>query len=154
MRFFRLPTVCAPGLLAVVLSLLLAGPLFAADYVTVRSDAVNVRTGPGTDHQVAMELFAGYPLQVLERQGEWLRIVDFEKDSGWIHTSLVETNNTVIVNASTSVNMRAEPSTSSAVVATVERGVVLTRMESQGEWAKLRHSSGLIGWIHRSLLWP
>jgi SH3-like domain-containing protein len=153
MRYVRIPTAFVALACVVVLSLI-ALPLVAAEYVSVTNDNVNVRTGPGTDHQIAMELFAGYPLEVTGKQGDWLKIVDFEKDAGWIHNSLVESGSTVIVNATTSANMRAEPSTTSPVIATVERGVVMSRLESQGEWLKLSHSSGLTGWIHKSLLWP
>jgi SH3-like domain-containing protein len=130
------------------------GQVSAADYVSVKGDNVNVRSGPGTNYQVTLELFSGYPLKITTRQGDWLKVVDFENDSGWIHKSLVETGNTVIVNGTKSVNMRAEPSTKSSVIATVDRGVVMTKLESQGKWFKLKHSSGLIGWIYKPLLWP
>ncbi len=136
------------------LSLFIVSGAFCAEYVSVKGDNVNVRTGAGTNYEVSMELFQGYPLKVVSTQGEWLKIVDFENDSGWIHQSLVTEGNTVIVNGNKSVNMRAEPSTSSAIIATVDRGVVLTRLETQGKWLKLKHSTGLIGWIYQPLLWP
>lgn len=126
----------------------------AASYVSVNGDNINVRTGPGTDNQVSMELFEGYPLQVIGSNGDWLQVVDYEQDKGWIHKSLVVDGNTVIVNGTKSVNMRAEPSTASSIIANVDRGVVLTKLESQGKWLKLKHSSGLIGWIYKPLLWP
>lgn len=126
----------------------------AAEYVSVKGDNVNVRTGAGTNYEVSMELFKGYPLKVVSTQGEWLKIVDFENDSGWIHQSLVTDENTAIVNGNKNVNMRSEASTSSSVVATVDRGVVMTKLETKGKWVKLKHSSGLIGWIYKPLLWP
>ena len=135
-------------------AILLVSQAYAADYVSIKGDNVNVRTGAGTDYEVSMELFDGYPLKVIETQGDWLKIVDFENDSGWIHKSLVTDGNTVIVNGSKNVNMRAEASTNSTVIATVDRGVVLTKLETQGKWQKLKHSSGLIGWIYSPLLWP
>ncbi len=134
--------------------LFIGAPVLAADYVSVIGDNVNVRSGPGTNYQVAMELFSGYPLKVATTQGDWLKVVDFENDSGWIHNSLVEPGNTVIVNGENSVNMRAEPNTTSSIIATVDRGVVMTKLESQGKWLKLKHASGLIGWIYKPLLWP
>ncbi|RZW19285.1 MAG: hypothetical protein EX260_07845 [Desulfobulbaceae bacterium] len=67
---------------------------------------------------------------------------------------MVSDGNTVIVNGNKNVNMRAEPSTNSKIIATVDRGVVLTKLETQGKWLKLKHSTGLIGWIYKPLLWP
>ena len=137
-----------------VLGIIFFSEAFSADYVSVKGDNVNVRTGAGTNYEVSMELFAGYPLKVMSTQGEWLKIVDFENDSGWIHKSLVNDGNTVIVNGNKSVNMRAEASTDSNIIATVDRGVVLTKLETKGKWLKLKHSTGLIGWIYKPLLWP
>ena len=134
--------------------LLSASFVTAAEFVSVKGDSVNVRTGPSTENQVSMELFAGYPLKVLSSKGNWLKVIDFENDSGWIHNSLVTDGNTVIVNGTKSVNMRSEPTTKSSVIANVDRGVVLTKLESRGKWQKLKHSSGLVGWIYKPLLWP
>lgn len=137
-----------------LLSIFFFSSALGADYVSVKGDNVNVRTGAGTNYEVSMELFKGYPLKVVSTQGDWLKIVDFENDSGWIHRSLVNDGNTVIVNGNKNVNMRAEPSTNSQVVALVDRGVVLTKLETKGKWVKLKHSTGLIGWIYKPLLWP
>ena len=126
----------------------------AAQYVSITGDNINIRSGPGTNYQVTMELFKGYPLKVVATQGDWLKISDFENDTGWVHSSLVENGNSVIINGNKSVNMRAEPTTNAPIIATVDRGVVLTRLESKGKWLKLKHSSGLIGWIYKPLVWP
>ena len=126
----------------------------AAQYVSITGDNINVRSGPGTNYQVVMELFKGFPLKVIATQGDWLKVSDFESDTGWVHSSLVVKGNSVIVNGNKSVNMRAEPSTNAPIIATVDRGVVLTRLESKGKWLKLKHSSGLIGWIYKPLVWP
>lgn len=142
------------GMIAAGILFLSVSTASAATYVSVKGDNINVRTGPGTDNQVSMELFAGYPLQVLSTQGDWLKVTDYEKDNGWIHKSLVVDGNTVIVSGSKSVNMRSEPTTKSSIIANVDRGVVLTKLESRGKWLKLKHSSGLIGWIYKPLLWP
>ena len=139
---------------AFIIFLLISPDVQAANYVSIKGDNINVRTGPGTNYQVSMELFKGYPLKVLATQGDWLKISDFENDTGWVHGSLVEKGNTVIVNGNKSVNMRAEPTTNAAIIATVDRGVVLTRLETKGKWLKLKHSSGPIGWIYKPLLWP
>lgn len=129
-------------------------PSFSAEYVSVVKDGVNVRTGPSTSNPVYMELFKGYPLMVAEKNGEWIKVQDFEKDSGWIHSSLVENGNTVIVSADSRVNMRSGPGTKNAIVANLERGVVLQTIERQDKWVKVKHLSGTEGWIYAPLLWP
>lgn len=138
----------------VAFTLIFSTSALAASYLSVTTDNANVRTGPGTKYPVAMELFKGYPLKVLKQQGEWYKVIDYEKDSGWIHDSIVKNNNSVIVNAKKSINMRSGPSTEDRIVADVERGVVLTRLGVKGKWVNVQHSSGTVGWIYASLLWP
>ena len=135
-------------------ALFYATSTFAANYLSVTTDNANVRTGPGTNYPVAMELFQGYPLKVLKKQGEWYKVSDYEKDTGWIHDSIVKDKDTVIVDAKKSLNMRSGPSKNNPVVADVERGVVLNKISTEGNWTKVRHSSGTIGWIYSPLLWP
>lgn len=147
-------TVMRTAVVAFVLLLTSSTFSFAADYVSVIKDGVNVRTGPGTSNPVYMELFSGYPLKVLERQGDWLKIQDFENDTGWVFSSLVEDGKTVIVNATSKVNMRSGPGTSNPVIANIERGVVLDTIERKGKWVNVRHMSGTQGWIYAPLLWP
>lgn len=141
------------GLVAVVL-VGFSSTLFAAQFITVTKDKVNVRTGPGTNNPVHLQLFDGYPLKVLDKKGSWYKVIDFEKDTGWIESSLTRANDTVIVDAKNYVNMREKPSVNSAVVATVDRGVVLKKIGMQGSWIKVRHSSGVSGWIYGKLVWP
>ena len=126
----------------------------AAEVVSVKKDNVNVRSGPGTEFPVTMELFKGYPLKVLEKKGDWFKINDFENDSGWIFSSLVSSKSTVIVNGKKSINMRSQPNTTASIVAVVDRGVVLTKLSTQEKWVKVKHSQGITGWIYAPLLWP
>lgn len=125
-----------------------------AETVSVIKDGTNIRTGPSTNDQVAMELFQGYPLKVIEKKGDWLKVSDFENDSGWISKKLVGPGNTVIVSSQKAINMRSEPATSGAIIANIERGVVLTKISTKGDWIKVKHIKGTEGWIHKTLLWP
>ncbi|HSO08619.1 MAG TPA: SH3 domain-containing protein [Desulfoprunum sp.] len=133
---------------------MLAAPAMAAEYVSVVKDGVNVRTAPNTDAPILMELFQGYPLLVQGKEGVWLKVTDYENDTGYIHSSLVKKGDTVIVNAKKSANMRSEPNTTAPVVADVERGVVLTKLSAQDKWVKVKHSGGTVGWISQPLVWP
>lgn len=152
--FLRLKKITTRALLTGSLCTLLAGPALSAEYVSVIKDGVNVRTEPSTDAPVLMELFQGYPLMVQSKDGDWLKVTDYENDTGYIHSSLVIKGNTVIVNAKKSANMRSEPNPTAPVVADVERGVVLTKLSVQDKWVKVKHSGGSVGWIIQSLVWP
>ena len=134
-----------------VLSLSAAGQ--AAEYVSVKKDGVNIRSGPSTDDKVIWQVFESYPLEVIKRDGKWLNVVDFEGDKGWIYETLVSSKKTVIVNVDTG-NMRAGASTEDPIIATVKKGVVFEPLEKQGDWLKVRYKNEITGWMHDSLLWP
>lgn len=126
----------------------------AGSIVSIKGDNVNIRTGPSKNKPVYMELTKGYPLKIVKRQGDWVKVVDYENDSGWVHSSLVEKGYTVIVNSKNKINMRSGPSTKTRVVAEVYRGVVLTKVSEKGKWVKVKHDNGIVGWIYKPLLWP
>ena len=143
-------------LLAVMLILLaatmLASVVAAAEFVSVSKDGVNLRSGPTTDSAVLFELPAGYPLQVLERKGDWLNVSDYENDKGWIYASLTSSTPYVIVKVNRG-NVRSGPGTDYDQVGKVVRDVILQKVEQKGDWLKIHHPQ-LTGWIHKNLVWP
>ncbi|MFN2365986.1 MAG: SH3 domain-containing protein [Desulfurivibrionaceae bacterium] len=141
--------------LAVCLFLIFTGSALAAEYVSIKNNGVNVRSGPSTKDQVRWEVFKDFPLQVLERQGDWAHCLDFEGDKGWIYGSLLSDKKTVIVKKN-KVNLRDAPSTgdNAQVVAQVKYGVVFDVLAKDGEWLKVSHKDGTNGWIHRDMVWP
>ena len=138
-----------------ILSLIsVPAPLYASQFVTVTKDNVNVRTGPSANTAVRLQVFKGYPLKVLSKKGGWYKVSDFEHDQGWIADFLTKSNDTVIVDVKNYAYIRAQPNAKSDAVATVDRGVVLTKTGIQGDWIQVRHSSGISGWIFGKLVWP
>ena len=134
-----------------ILSIPVAG--FTAEYVSVKKDAVNIRSAPSTKSKVIWQVFESFPLQVIKRDGKWAQVVDFEGDKGWIYETLISSNKTVIVNVETA-NMRTGSSTDDSIVATVKKGVVFEPLQMNGEWMKVRYKNEITGWMHNSLLWP
>lgn len=125
----------------------------ASDYVSVKKDGVNIRSGPDTNKEVLWEVFQGFPLKIVEKQGTWAQVVDFEGDKGWVSTSLLDSAKTLIVKVNTA-NMRSGPGKNYEISATVKYGVIFTQVDKDGEWIKLRHTDGTTGWLHKNLLWP
>ena len=131
----------------------LSAPGNAAEFVSVKKDAVNIRSGPSTKNKVVWQVFENFPLEVIKREGKWANVVDFEGDKGWIYETLISSRKSVIVNVETA-NMRSGPSTDDNVIATVKKGVVFEPLEMKGDWMKVRYKNEIPGWMHNSLLWP
>jgi SH3-like domain-containing protein len=137
-----------------VLSILLfSAPSFGAEYVSVKKDGVNIRSGPDTNKEILWEVFKDFPLQVIKRKGKWAQTKDFEGDTGWIYSPLLKKNKTAIVKVEVA-NMRVGPGKNYELVATVKYGVVFTPTDKEGEWIKVTHEDGTSGWIFKKLIWP
>ncbi len=124
----------------------------AAEMVSIKGSVVNMRSGPGTGSQVLWELEQGYPLQVLQRKGSWLKVKDFENDKGWVARALTGHTPHHIVKSRTA-NIRSGPGTNFHIVGKAERyDLMRTRGARQG-WVHVESSNGIKGWIAKRLLW-
>lgn len=124
----------------------------AAEYVSVNKDAVNLRSGPGTNTEIVYELPLNYPLKVLEKQGDWYKVEDYEQDKGWIYRSLVSTTPYVIVKVPV-CNIRSAPSLDSDKLGTLSKDVILKKVQQQGSWIQVSHPE-VDGWVYSTLVWP
>ena len=124
----------------------------SAKRLSVAVHRANVRSGPGTDHQILWSVGKYYPVDTIKRSGNWYKIRDFEGDIGWIHRSLLNETSAVIVKR-TIVNVRKGPGTNFRVVFQAEKGVSFRLLKRKRNWLNVRHEDGDVGWIHRNLVW-
>jgi SH3-like domain-containing protein len=141
--------------LALIAALLLpmwAHTLQAREMVSVDRAEINMRAGAGTGHATLWALIRGYPLVVTGRKGRWLKVSDFENDTGWVYGPLVGNKPHHVVKAR-AANIRSAPNTRSRIVGRAERGEVLRTVERRDSWVKVQQQGGVRGWVARRLLW-
>ncbi|MCA1765618.1 MAG: SH3 domain-containing protein [Desulfobulbaceae bacterium] len=124
----------------------------AISLVSVDGENVNMRSGPGSNYSVLWELGRGFPLKVLDRKGGWVKVEDFEGDSGWIYGKLVAKNPHLIVKKRR-VNVRSGPGRNYRLVGKANYGVVFKTIKTSDGWVQVKHENGLTGWVRRDLLW-
>jgi SH3-like domain-containing protein len=128
-----------------------------AEMASINGDKVQLRSGPGTQYKAKWQYGDGFPLKIIDKKGQWVKIKDFENDTGWIYKKFITNTGYMIVKANKNkkkkINIRKEPSIESEVVGQAYYGVVFKTLEQNKGWAKVKHESGLTGWINRSLLW-
>lgn len=113
---------------------------------------VNMRSGASTHHSVTWALNKGYPLEVTGRKGKWLKVRDFENDTGWVYRPMVAKTPHVIVKSPVA-NIRSSPTTRSRILDKAEYGQVLRTLEHRSDWVRIQRKNGLKGWISSRLLW-
>lgn len=144
-------------LLATTILLLIVHTSSFAEMKSTSGEEVTLRTGPGERYSVKWEYGNGFPVKIITKKGKWLKVQDFENDRGWLHTSMLNNEPHVIVKVNRGknkkINIRSGPGPKYAVVGQAYYGVVLAKKEEKKGWVKIRHESGLEGWIEKSLLW-
>lgn len=133
--------------------LVMASHAYASKRLTVSVNSAIVRTGPGTKYDIAWEnLDRNYPLEQLNKKGDWYYVRDYENDVGWIHRSNVSSWDSVITKKD-NCNIRSGPGTGNSVVFVVNNGVPFKVLKRKGKWIKIQHADGDSGWIYQTLVW-
>lgn len=141
----------SPALLALVLACS-ATAASAKDMVSVGGSTVNMRDAPGLKSTVLWELGRGYPLQVTQRRGGWLKVKDFEGDAGWVARSLTSKQPHHVVKSKV-LNVRSGPGTQYKVLGKAYYGDLLKTLEKRANWVRVQRDSGEKGWVSRRLVW-
>jgi len=134
-----------------LLIMLLAGAA-SAERLAVSAPVANIRSGPGTSHNVLWKVEKYFPLRVIEKSGDWYHFEDFEGDKGWVHQSLVS-KISAVVTKNDECNIRSGPGTDNKIIFTVEKGIPFKVLNRDGSWVHIEHADGDKGWIHKSLIW-
>jgi SH3-like domain-containing protein len=128
-------------------------------FVSLKSDEVNVRRGPGEGYEVAFKFVKeGLPVEITQEFDTWRKIRDSEGAEGWVYHSLLSGKRTAIVAPwETSGNSgpfpaHTEAQEASAVVAYLAPKVVTAVEECRTGWC-LISGRGFRGWIEQEKLW-
>lgn len=150
---FALPRL-SHALLCAVLGAAVVLPAAAkgSNFVSISGNSVNVRTQPTTRSDTAWELSKGYPLQVEQRRGQWLKVRDFEDSLGWVFAPLTAKTPHRVITAPTA-NLRAGPGRRHRVIGKLEQHEVVRTVGKQGEWAHVAREGGQRGWVAKRLTW-
>ncbi|MBF0549595.1 MAG: SH3 domain-containing protein [Deltaproteobacteria bacterium] len=135
-----------------VVLLILAAPLAYAETLAAKSDQTPVRSGPGENHRTLYLAGQYYPFKLIKQSGEWINVVDFEGETGWVHQAAVDTTKSVIVRINLA-NVRLGPGVDYPVVFTSRRGATYKILGKEGIWLNVLHKDGDIGWISRNMVW-
>jgi SH3-like domain-containing protein len=143
-------------LLPLLLSFFLAGNSIAMT-MSVRTEKLFLMSGPGKNADVKWQYDKGFPLKILSSRGTWVKVEDFEKDSGWVPKDSLSDKPAVVVKANKDtqgkVNIHSGPGLKYKVIGKAFYGVVFEKIGQEDGWIKVHHDSGLTGWIKSTLLW-
>jgi SH3-like domain-containing protein len=121
-------------------------------FVSLRSDDVNLRVGPGQTYPIAWVLQKkDMPVEIVEEFQNWRKVQLWQNTSGWILDRMVTSERHVIIAGAVRTLYR-RPDVGSQSVARTEPGVVAKLLECRGDWCRVT-AAGYQGWIERNEVW-
>ncbi len=131
-----------------------AGPLAQAlEFRSVGAPAAILYDAPsGTANKIAI-VTQYYPLEVISRQGDWLKVRDPSGELSWAEAKALSERRTVMVIAP-SADVREAARENAPVVFRVEKNIALDLAEPPtSSWIKVRHRDGQTGYIRIEQIW-
>lgn len=121
-------------------------------FVSLRSDEVNLRTGPGTNYPVEwVYVRRGLPVEIIAEFDNWRKVRDIEGTVGWIHKSLLSGKRMAVI-LGEEETLHRSPDATARVVLKAARGVLGEIIACKDAWCRLEITE-IKGWIRRDRLW-
>jgi SH3-like domain-containing protein len=148
------------GLLAVALVVVAALPASAQSdptpklprFVSLRSNRVNLRVGPGETYPIEWVLTRkDMPVEIVKEFQNWRLIRGWQDTKGWILDRMVTAKRDVVIDGAVRA-LHRRPDPASELVARAEPGVVARLTELQGPWCRIE-AGGYTGWVLRTEVW-
>lgn len=125
-------------------------------FVSLKSDNVNVRRGPGQEYDIAFTFVrAGLPVEITQEFDNWRKIRDSEGSEGWVFGSLLTGKRTALVapwDKTGPFPAYASADPKSPIVAYLEPKVIAEVGQCTGSWCAV-FVQGYEGWIEQDRLW-
>lgn len=149
----------------IVLHIVLACPLSGeADQVCVGITSATLHETPSVDAPQAGTAGKGTRLEVLEKQGKWLKVHDPNNTEGWIEIESIddtwgneraheesarEGSGPLLTLRVTmaAVNIRREPDGGSQWIGSARKNDILIGLEERNEWFRCKTTDGKEGWV-------
>ncbi|WP_341899011.1 SH3 domain-containing protein [Ferrovibrio terrae] len=122
-------------------------------FVSLASEKVNARTGPGSRYPIAWQYQRrGLPVEVVAEYEYWRRIRDHDGTETWVHKNLTSGKRYATVEGSVR-SLYKKADTATEVLLTAEPGVqARLRKCPDVAWCQVE-IAGTRGWIPRAHLW-
>ena len=132
--------------------------------VTIATDDLNVRSGPGLHYDVVTTLKKGEEYPLIKEDGDWLQIGLSKEKKGWVANYLVtkkeedlatanETEDNEQTNSAKtgiitvdSLNVRSNPSLNSNIIGKLKKDTTVEMLSEASDWVEIDFE-GKSGWV-------
>ena len=120
-------------------------------YMSLKNKKVNVRYGPGLDYPIKFVFNKkNYPVEIIDQKENFRKILDFKKNSGWIHRSQLKKSSSFIT--LDTVILFSDSTKFSRPIAKIESGRLLYKKKCNLNWCRVE-TGEYKGWVLKENLW-
>lgn len=118
-------------------------------FVSLRSNDVNMRVGPGTRYSINWVYHReGLPVQVIEEYDQWRKIKDSDGTTGWVHKQMLQGKRTAVIVGKLAV-LRRSPDDKSNPSLRAEAGVIGKLLTCEKDWCRMQ-IAGHKAWVKKA----
>lgn len=139
----------------IVLLLLFFQVCSHASVWSTKYDGVKIYKNPDVTSNELFDYPKNFPLKIVASSGDWYKVVDWMRLSGWVKKTQLKDVKSCVVNRS-KMNFRSGPGTGYGRVGKLVQGNVLLILKTTKYWVKVKvidPNTGQVGWAHRRYLW-
>ena len=120
-------------------------------YLILKNNEVNVRYGPGFNYQIKyIYKKKNLPIKVIDKKENFRRIIDFKKNSGWIHISQLKKGKSIILLKDQI--LFSKPTRYSKPIIKISKGRLLLVKKCKKKWCKVK-TEDYLGWVITNNIW-
>lgn len=122
-------------------------------FVSLRSNEVNFRVGPGAEYP-AKWVYLRYqlPVKVVKERDVWRYVEDHEGIKGWVHQTMLSGLRTLMITGDNLVVLRDKPDTLAPARAKAESGVIGHMVKAERNWCQIKINRDYF-WVPRTHIW-
>jgi len=120
-------------------------------FLILKNAKVYVRYGPGFDYPIKyVYKKKNLPIKIIDKKENFRRIIDFKKNSGWIHISQLKKGKSFILLEDQL--LFSKPTKYSKPILKIAKGRLLLIKKCKKKWCKVK-TEKYIGWIKAINVW-
>ena len=120
-------------------------------YLILKNNEVNVRYGPGFDYPIKyVYKKKNLPIKIIDKKENFRRIIDFKKNSGWIHVSQLKKGKSLILLKDQILFSKS--TRYSKPIIKIAKGRLLLVKKCKSKWCKVK-TEDYLGWIITNNIW-
>ena len=121
-------------------------------YLSLKNNEVNLRQGPSFEYPIKLIYKKKFfPVKVLDKSDNWIKILDYFNNSGWIHISQLTKKKSAIC-IKNNILLYKKDTIYSKPIAKLEAGRLVLIKKCKIKWCKIK-TENFGGWVLKSSLW-